>query len=110
MLEQELLAFIAEQGAPGVMSTHTMLRSAGRNDLTGVRPVDGAVEEKPAQGEAQRPAVLLNLFLGGGSEPVRVVDGQARPAGKPVRLAGEAIRQIEEPGSDNQMARDNPVL
>jgi hypothetical protein len=57
------------------------------------------VEEKPAQGEAQRPAVLLNLFLGGGSEPVRVVDGEARPVGKPIRLAGEAIRAIAEPGS-----------
>jgi hypothetical protein len=53
--------------------------------LAGVRPVEGAVEEKPAQGETQRPAVLLNLFLGGGSEPVR--------------LAGEAIRQLAEPGS-----------
>jgi hypothetical protein len=34
------------------------------------------------------------------SEPVRVVEGQARPVGKPVRLASEAIRAIAEPGSD----------
>ena len=67
--------------------------------LAGVRPVDGTVEEKPTQAETQRPAVLLNLFLGGGSEPVRVVEGQARPVGKPVRLAGEALRAIAEPGS-----------
>ncbi len=34
VLERELLAFIAEHGAPGVMPTHTMLRSAGRGDLS----------------------------------------------------------------------------
>jgi hypothetical protein len=72
--------------------------------LAGVRPVDGMVEEKLAQSEAQRPAVLLNLFLGGGSEPMRVVDGQVRVVGKPVRLAGEAIRAISEPGSETTHA------
>jgi hypothetical protein len=67
--------------------------------LAGVRPVDGTVEEKPVSAETQGPAVLLNLFLDGGSEPVRVVEGEARAVGKPVRLVGEAIRAIAEPGS-----------
>ena len=45
--------------------------------LAGVRPVDGVEEEKPAGGEQQRPAVLLNLFLGGGEDkPIRVIEGQ----------------------------------
>jgi ribosomal protein L13E len=34
VLERELLAFIAEHGSPGVMPTHTTLRSAGRGDLS----------------------------------------------------------------------------
>ena len=67
--------------------------------LAGVRPVEGPVEEKASKGDGQaRPAVLLNLFLGGGaSETVRVIDGQARETGRPVRLAGEVVRAIAEP-------------
>ncbi len=34
VLEQELLAFIAEHGNAGVMPTHIMLRSAGRGNLS----------------------------------------------------------------------------
>ena len=74
--------------------------------LAGVRPADGVEEEKPAGHEQQRPAVLLNLFLGGGEgKPIRVIEGQARtvPAyagSAPVRLAGEAIKAIAEPGSE----------
>lgn len=68
--------------------------------LAGVRPANVASDEKPQTGEQQRPAVLLNLFLGGGEDrQIRVVDGQVREVGKPVRLAGEVIRQISEPGS-----------
>lgn len=65
--------------------------------LAGVRPAEEAEEEKPAESEQNRPAVLLNLFLGGGKEPVQVIEGQAREMGKPVRLAGEMIRAIPEP-------------
>ena len=32
-VEQELLAFIQEQGKPGIMPTHTQLRDAGKHDL-----------------------------------------------------------------------------
>jgi hypothetical protein len=96
---QEALQTMVELMRAGKSEKVRMDAAATLLALAGVRPVEGAVEEKPAQGETQRPAVLLNLFLGGGSEPVRVVDGQARPVGKPVRLAGEAIRQLAEPGS-----------
>ena len=69
--------------------------------LAGVRPADGVEEEKPSGIEQQRPAVLLNLFLGGGDEkPLRVIEGQAREMGAPVRLAGEVVRAIAEPGSE----------
>lgn len=45
--------------------------------LAGVRPPkeDESVGEG---GEGKRPAVLLNLFLGGGQEPVQIIDGEAR--------------------------------
>ena len=67
--------------------------------LAGVRPVDGVEEEKPTESEAKRPAVLLNLFLGGGEDrPIRVIESQARELGTPVRLAGEAVMAIAEPG------------
>ena len=36
--------------------------------LAGVRPADGVEEENPPGAEQQRPAVLLNLFLGGGED------------------------------------------
>lgn len=69
--------------------------------LAGVRPAEGVEEAKPAGSEQQRPAVLLNLFLGGGDEkPIRVIEGQARATSAPVRLAGEAIRALAEPGSE----------
>ena len=103
---QEALQTMVELMRSGKSEKVRMDAAATLLALAGVRPVDGAMEEKPAQGEAQqRPAVLLNLFLGGGSEPVRVVDGQARVVGKPVRLAGEAIRQLAEPGSGRDNAR-----
>jgi hypothetical protein len=95
---QEALQTMVELMRSGKSEKVRMDAAATLLALAGVRPVDGAVEET-AQGEAQRPAVLLNLFLGGGSEPIRVVDGQVRPVGKPVRLAGEAIRAIAKPGS-----------
>ena len=41
--------------------------------LAGVRPTEGVEEEKPASLEQQRPAVLLNLFLGSGEQPIRTV-------------------------------------
>ena len=67
--------------------------------LAGVRPAEGVEEEKPAGSEQQRPAVLLNLFLGGGdAKPIRVIEGQARATSAPVRLAEEAIRAVAEPG------------
>jgi hypothetical protein len=96
---QEALQTVADLIRAGKSEKMRMDAAATLLALAGVRPTDGAVEEKTAQGETQRPAVLLNLFLGGGSEPVRVVDGQARAVGKPVRLAGEAIRHLAEPGS-----------
>ncbi len=96
---QEALQTMVELMRSGKSEKVRMDAAATLLALAGVRPTDGTVEERPAQGEAQRPAVLLNLFLGGGSEPVRVVESQARPAGKPVWLAGEAIRQLAEPGS-----------
>ena len=47
--------------------------------LAGVRPADGVEEENPPGAEQQRPAVLLNLFLGGGEEkPIRVNRGARR--------------------------------
>ena len=102
---QEALQTMVELMRSGKSEKVRMDAAATLLALAGVRPVDGAVEEKPAQGETQRPAVLLNLFLGGGSEPVRVIEGEARPVGKPVRLAGEAIRQLAEPGSGRDNAR-----
>ena len=46
-------------------------------ELAGVRePKEG--EEAKTEGEGKRPAVLLNLFLGGGQEPIQIVDGEAR--------------------------------
>ena len=49
----------------------------GRHDypvaLAGVRPTEGVEEEKPASLEQQRPAVLLNLFLGSSEQPIRTV-------------------------------------
>ncbi len=70
--------------------------------LAGVRPAD-SIEEKSAEGEkTERPAVLLNLFLGGSQEPIQVIDGEAREITmeKPVRLAGEAVRALSKPGSE----------
>ena len=68
----------------------------------GVRPADGVEDEKPAGSEQQRSAVLLNLFLGGGDvRPIRVIEGQAREVGAQVRLAGEMVRRIAEPGSES---------
>ena len=68
--------------------------------LAGVRPAEGARRRSQPRAEQQRPAVLLNLFLGGGEDkPIRVIEGQAREVGAPVRLAGEAVRAIAEPGS-----------
>ena len=96
---QEALQTMVELMRSGKSEKVRMDAAATLLALAGVRPTDGAVEEKPASGETQRPAVLLNLFLGGGSEPMRVVEGQAREVGKPVRLAGEAIRQLAEPVS-----------
>lgn len=67
--------------------------------LAGVRPSHIATDEKPQTGEQQRPAVLLNLFLGGGQTGhIEVIEGKLSEAGKPVRIAGEVIRQIAEPG------------
>jgi len=43
VLEQELLAFIAEHGTVGVMPTHAMLWSAGRGDLSGAMHRHGGV-------------------------------------------------------------------
>ena len=69
--------------------------------LAGVRSPQDASEEKPAESKLHRPAVLLNLFLGAHEdEPIRVTEGQAREVGVPVRLAGEAIRALAEPGSE----------
>ena len=45
--------------------------------LAGVKAPTGKEEEK-ADGETKRPAVLLNLFLGGTGEPVQIVDGKVR--------------------------------
>ena len=94
---QEALQTMVEMMRSGKSEKVRMDAAATLLALAGVRPVDGAVEEKPAQTEAQRPAVLLNLFLGGGSEPVRIVEGEARVVGQPDRLAGEAIRPLAEP-------------
>lgn len=68
--------------------------------LAGVRSPQDTSEEKPAESKPQRPAMLLNLFLGGHeNEPIWVIEGQAREVGIPARLAGEAVRTIGEPGS-----------
>lgn len=45
--------------------------------LAGVKAPTGK-EEKETDGETKRPAVLLNLFLGGTGEPVQIVDGKVR--------------------------------
>ena len=69
--------------------------------LAGVRSPQDASEDKPAESKPQRPAVLLNLFLGGGEDKlIRVIEGQAREVGAPMRLAGEVVRAITEPGSE----------
>ena len=65
--------------------------------LAGVRPAAGVEEEKPA-GTQQQPAVLLNLFLGGEDKPILVIEGKAREVSAPVRLAGEVVKAIAEPG------------
>lgn len=68
--------------------------------LAGVRPANIAGDEKSQTGEQQRPAVLLNLFLGGGQTGhIQVIEGKLPEAGKPVRIAGEVIKAISEPGS-----------
>lgn len=87
--------------------------------LAGVRPADG-VEEEACGNERQRPAVLLNLFLGGGDEkPIRVIEGQARR----VRRCGWQRKPFErwrnrvwkyrtrfaEPGSDVIARRQRSV-
>lgn len=46
-------------------------------NLAGVKAPTGK-EEKEVDGETKRPAVLLNLFLGGTGEPVQIVDGKVR--------------------------------
>lgn len=47
-------------------------------NLAGVKAPTGK-DDNAADGESkQRPAVLLNLFLGGTGEPVQIVDGKAR--------------------------------
>ena len=75
--------------------------TTSRLGLAGGRPVEGVKEEKPTGAEQQRPAVLLNLVLGGGEDrPIRGIEGQAREVGAPVRLAGEVVRAIAEPGAE----------
>ena len=88
--------------------------------LAGMRPANVASDEKAPTGEQQRPAVLLNLFLGGEDRQIRVVDGHVTDTGKPVRLAGEAIRQlgnrvpairagaVSEQGSGGQVVTSEP--
>ncbi len=69
--------------------------------LAGVRPAHIATDEKPTTSEQQRPAVLLNLFLGGGQTgQIQVIEGKVLDGAKPVRLAAETIRQLAEPGSE----------
>jgi hypothetical protein len=46
-------------------------------NLAGVKAPTGPVDGK-AEGDGKRPAVLLNLFLGGTGEPVQIVNGEAR--------------------------------
>jgi len=70
--------------------------------LAGVRPAHITSDEKPQTSEQQRPAVLLNLFLDGGqTEHIQVIEGQVTNTDKPVRIAGEVIRQIAEPTSES---------
>lgn len=45
--------------------------------LAGVKPPKEN-EDTKNEGDGKRPAVLLNLFLGGGQERIEVVDGEAR--------------------------------
>lgn len=69
--------------------------------LAGVRPSDQVQPEPAPTVEQKRPAVLLNLFLGGSPEKdIRVIDGEVRPA-TPSRIAGAAIAALglSEPGS-----------
>ena len=42
-LQRELLAFITEHGTPGVMPIHTMLRRAGRGDLSQAMHLHGGI-------------------------------------------------------------------
>ena len=56
---QEALQTMVELMRSGKSEKVRMDAAATLLALAGVRPVDGAVEEKPTQGEAQRPAVLL---------------------------------------------------
>ena len=59
--------------------------------LAGVKAPTGKEEEK-ADGEAKRPAVLLNLFLGGTGEPVQIVDGKVRE----IRVEKPEVMELEE--------------
>ena len=72
--------------------------------LAGVRPADDAGEERAASDlQQQRPAVLLNLFVGGGEDKgIQVIDGEARGTGNPIRLAGEVVKALAGPGSRGQ--------
>lgn len=58
--------------------------------LAGVKAPTGKEEEK-ADGEAKRPAVLLNLFLGGTGEPVQIVDGEVRE----IKVEKPEVKEIE---------------
>lgn len=46
-------------------------------NLAGVKAPTGPADGK-GEGDGKRPAVLLNLFLGGTGEPVQIVNGEAR--------------------------------
>lgn len=68
--------------------------------LAGVRPTEGAAPAAKAQEQEEqvRPAVLLNLFVGGGAEPVRVVDGTFHETAEPIRLVGEILQHATTSG------------
>lgn len=80
---------VASAHVPAALATIASIMQNGKTDgirltaaktlleLAGVRaPKEG--EEAKQEGEGKRPAVLLNLFLGGGQEPIQIVEGEAR--------------------------------
>ena len=91
---------------PGVKAKDRLEAAKFLLALAGVRPSDQYEPEPESAVEQKRPAVLLNLFLGGSPEKdIRVIDGEARSP-TPSRIAGAAIAALGVPETAFHWRRD----